>query len=362
MHSDTQQKQHQGTGLLQRVKMRAMKAGVPLSATLELTENCNLGCRHCYIVDNTHRPELGLADWKKVLDQLAEQKTLMLTLTGGEPLLHDDFFDIAAYAREKAFSFVLFTNGTLVTPEAADSLRSLRPQRIEITILGGTAATHDAISGVAGSFEKAVRGTRLLIERGINVQLKATWMRANIEEAELMESLAAELGASFRTGYLLLHHRQELIETDPLLPTVEQMETMAKRMMERSGRKEMPPPPQLNEQQKQGLSPCGAGHTSFCIDARGNVTPCVAIRTQLGNLLETSVGEIWARSAELDRLRKLRINDLPECRSCRLYLTCKRCAGVAMAETGSLLGISPQACRIAHIFDGVHRHESCPVG
>jgi len=332
-----------------------------LGATLELTERCNLNCRHCYIVDTVNRRELDVADWKQILDQLAAQGTLLLTLTGGEPLLRDDFFDIASYVREKEFSFVLFTNGTLVTPETATRLRSLQPQRVEISLLGGTPATHDAISRVSGSFDNSLRGARLLIERGISVQLKATWMRANIEESELIRSLAAEMGASLRTGHLLLDHRREKRGTENLQPTGEQLEAMARRTMERDGKQQVTAPPELSEHQMNHLSPCGAGHTSCCIDASGNLTPCVALRIKLGNLLETPVANIWRNSAELERIRKIRISDLPECRSCKLYLNCIRCAGVAMAETGSMLEALPQACQIASIFHKGHQNESCSI-
>src|SRR5512136_1927248 len=169
--------------LLQVLSAKAQAGNIPLHAMLELTNGCNLRCRHCYVGVQPRRGELRLDEFKAVLDQLAEAGSLFLTFSGGEPLTREDFFQIAAYARQKEFSFTLFSNGTLITPRVADRLRELCPERVEISLLGGKAATHDGITQVPGSFERALRGVRLLVERGIKVQLKTTWMRENIEEA-----------------------------------------------------------------------------------------------------------------------------------------------------------------------------------
>jgi hypothetical protein len=142
--------------LLSQIRVRAQEQNIPMHALLELTNNCNWWCRHCYI---THRPakgELTLDEIRPILDQLAELGVLFLTFTGGEPLTRKDFFDIAEYARQRDFSFSLFTNGTLITPTVADRLKELALERAEISILGAKAATHDAITQVEGSFDRTI--------------------------------------------------------------------------------------------------------------------------------------------------------------------------------------------------------------
>lgn len=349
--------------LMQRLRFKALAHDVPLHIMLELTNHCNLWCRHCYISDRPPKGELSLDEFKDILDQLAAEGALFLTFSGGEPLVRKDFFEIAAYAREKDFAFTLFTNGTLISPEVADRLQELCPQRAEISLLGGKASTHDGITQVKGSFDRALQGARLLIERGVQVQLKTTWMRENIEEADQILSLVDEMGASFRGASLVIHRRDGSAETADLRATPDQLRAMAQRSYDRNpDEKRIPPVPvPLTEEQKQSMSPCGAGQTSCRIDSYGNVYPCAAIDIVLGSLREQEFATIWHSSEELKRIRAIRVSDLTECSSCDLFLRCNRCAGLAMMETGSLLGPSPQACMAAHAFEGFYQDKRCEL-
>ena len=348
--------------LMRRLRAKALANDVPLHLMLELTNHCNLWCRHCYISDRPPKGELTLDEFKDILDQLAAAGTLFLTFSGGEPLVRQDFFQIAAYAREKEFAFTLFTNGTLITPEVADRLRDLCPQRVEISLLGGRASTHDGITKVNGSFDRALRGARLLTERGVKVQLKTTWMRENIEESEQILSLADEIGASFRGASLVIHRRDGSAETTDLRVTVDQLRAMAQRGYDRNPEKSIPPDPvPLTEEQKQNMSPCGAGQTSCRVDSYGNAYPCAAIDIMLGSLREETFATIWHDSEELEKIRAIHVSDLSECSSCDLFLRCNRCAGLAKMETGSLLGPSRQACEVAHAFEGFYQEKRCEL-
>ena len=349
--------------LLYRIKGRAQEQNILMHALLELTNNCNLWCRHCYI---THRPakgELTLDEIKPILDQLTELGTLFLTLTGGEALSRKDFFSIAEYARQKEFSISLFTNGTLITPSAADQLKELALERAEISILGATAATHDAITQVEGSFEKAIAGARLLLDRGINVQLKTTWMKLNIDESEEIRDLVDSIeGSLFRGGNLIIHRRDGSAETSTLAAEENQMRAMQQRRLDRYPGAQLPPdPPPLSEEQKKDIIPCGAGQTSVRIDAYGSVYPCAAINVPLGNARTTPLAEIWYGSEELKRIRAIRLADLPECSACDLWQRYTRCAGLALMETGSLLAASPQACRVARIQHKFLEEKQCEL-
>lgn len=348
--------------LMQRLRARALANEIPLHVMLEITNHCNLWCRHCYISDRPPKGELTLDEFKDIFDQLAAEGTLFLTFSGGEPLTRQDFFRIAACAREKEFAFTLFTNGTLITPEVADRLQELYPQRVEISILGGRASTHDGITQVKGSFDRALRGARLLIERGIKVQLKTTWMQENIEEAEQISTLVAKIGASFRGASLIIHRRDGSAETADLRATVDQLRAMAQRGYDRSPEKRTPPDlVPLTEEQKRNMIPCGAGQTSCRIDSYGNVYPCAAIDTVLGSLRGKKFATIWHSSEELERIRAIRVSDLTECSSCDLFLRCNRCAGLAQMETGSLLGPSPQACQVAHALEAFCEEKKCEL-
>ena len=350
-----------GIGGMKILQSKARAHDIPLHVMLELTNRCNARCRHCYIGDRSAVNELSLSEYESILAQLAAAGTLFLVFSGGEPLMRPDFFDIASIARRKEFSFTLFTNAILIDAAIADQLADLCPERVEISLLGGRAATHDRITQVPGSFEKALRGARLLIERGISVQFKTTWMRENIEEATEIQSLVKEMGASFRSAFLVIHRRDGDASTADLRAIPEQLRAMIQQTYARREIKTVPPKPApLADPQKEG-NPCGMGQVSSRIDACGNVYPCAAVDIVLGNLRQQTFNSIWHGSEELKRLRSIRIADLTECTSCELYSRCSRCAGLARMETGSLLGPSPQACIVTRAFEGFYHDLRCQL-
>jgi radical SAM protein with 4Fe4S-binding SPASM domain len=358
--SNTQPGQAQ-QGWLQILQAKARAHNIPLHVMLELTNRCNVWCRHCYISDRSPADELNLAEFENILTQLAAAGTLFLVLSGGEPLMHSNFFEIAARARQKEFSLTLFSNATLITPKIADRLAELCLERVEISLLGGRAATHDGITQVPGSFDKTLRGARLLMERGISIQFKTTWMRENIEEAAEIQTLVTEMEASFRSAFLVIHRRDGDPSTADLRATPAQLRAMAQQNYDRRQVKAVPPEPAPLDDSQKEANPCGMGQISCRVDSYGNVYPCAAVDIVLGNLRQEKFASIWHSSEELKRLRSIRIADLTECSSCELFSRCSRCAGLARMETGSLLGPSPQACIVARAFEGFYQEQRCEL-
>jgi organic radical activating enzyme len=174
--------------------------GADLSAlheSLILTWECNLHCLHCrpYLPSNGTLP---LDDIKKHLDSLAKKGTLFLHLTGGEPLVHKDFWKIVSSASQKNFALILHTNGTLITPEIGERLKNLNFLQVSLTVLGGNARTHDSLTGVKGSFEKTIRALKIMKEKGLDVVLSTTKLSDNQDEIPEMERLAKNHGAALK--------------------------------------------------------------------------------------------------------------------------------------------------------------------
>ena len=342
--------------LLQRLRNRAQTYDVPLATVLELTNRCHLCCRHCYIHAPPDPAELSLNEYQALLDQLAAAGTLFLTITGGEPMLRRYFFQILESARKRDFSFILFTSGTRITSATADRLHDLCPQRVEISLLGGQPATHDHITQVKGSFVKALAGVRLLRARGIQVQLKTTWMRDNIGEANQIRAIARDIGATFRSAFLLIHRRDGSAEPEDLSVTEEQLHAMAQNDLEQAGAKAVPPPPTpLTEEQKAALSPCGAGRNLL---PHRRPWPRLSVRRhgyRSGRYPPYAVCGHLARKPGAGRTASHKRSHLTECGSCRLFLRCSRRAGLARMETGSLLSPSRQSCKVAPGLGGFLR-------
>jgi radical SAM protein with 4Fe4S-binding SPASM domain len=347
---------------MQRIRLKALSGNVPLHAMLELTDRCNLRCRHCYVRRGNTAAELSSGEWKHVLTELAQAGVLFLTLSGGEPLTRLDFFEIAKEARRLQFAIIVFTNGTLIDLATADGLAALCPQRVEISILGASARSHDAMTGVAGSFRRALRGARLLVERRVPVELKTTWMRTNVGEHHGIFSIAREMGVPLRESFLLLSRRNGEDVAAQLGASEAQLRSMAEARYGKIPRARLPAMPKpITGKQAAEAPPCGAGQVSCRIGATGRVTPCAALEDTLGNVRKRPFPTIWERSARLRRIRSIRVCDLTVCRSCRLFARCRRCAGVAKLETGSILGRSTQACRVANAFEKYFESRRCDL-
>ena len=149
----------------------------PLSASIELTERCNLNCVHCFInqpaADKCARStELDTTAWKRILDQMAEAGALFVLMTGGEPLLRKDFAEIFTHARRLGLLVTLFSNVTLLTPALADLLADLSLHSLEVSLYGATQETYEKVTGQPGSFRRCMRGIELALSRGLKISLK----------------------------------------------------------------------------------------------------------------------------------------------------------------------------------------------
>lgn len=160
----------------------------PLSCLLELTYKCNLNCLHCYVVSD-NKKELSTKQFFDILDQLKDLGTLYLTISGGEPLVRPDFFEIAEYAKKNNFALRLFTNAVLIDAKIAERIKQLKPLAVEVSLYG-LEKTHDEITQFKGSFKKSVNGIKLLKRRRVNVLAKCTLLKQNISEIWKLKDFA----------------------------------------------------------------------------------------------------------------------------------------------------------------------------
>jgi len=150
-----------------------------------ITRRCNLRCAHCYS-DSTsrHYPgELTQAECRKVIDDLADFGVPGLLLSGGEPLIHPQFFEIARYARCNGLKLTLSSNGTLIDETAARRLKALGFAYVGLS-LDGIGATHDEFRGRTGAFEKTVAAFRHLRAVGQKSGLRLTLTRHTVSDLE----------------------------------------------------------------------------------------------------------------------------------------------------------------------------------
>src|SRR5215813_2829391 len=177
---------------------------IPVEVSLEVTRRCPLECQHCYnnleMGDLAARNrELTKEEYAKILDELAEMGTMWLLFTGGEIFARKDFLEIYTYAKQKGFLITLFTNGILINEKVAEYLREYPPFAIEITLYGRTKETYEALTQLPGSYERCMRGIRLLLDRGLPLKLKTVATSINKHEVAAMKQFAEkELGVEFK--------------------------------------------------------------------------------------------------------------------------------------------------------------------
>ena len=147
----------------------------------ETTRRCNLACLHCRAAAGSgpYPDELSTDEGKKLLDDLASLGQVVVILTGGEPLLRDDIFDLAAYGNGLGHRMVMAVNGTLLTPAIAARLKAAGIQRLSISIDGATAESHDRLRAVHGAYAGALSGIAACQEAGLPFQINTTVTRAN---------------------------------------------------------------------------------------------------------------------------------------------------------------------------------------
>jgi heme d1 biosynthesis radical SAM protein NirJ len=148
-----------------------------------LIRRCNLTCKHCYTTsaDIDFKGELDTREVKLVMDDLYDFKVPMLILSGGEPLLRPDIFEVSRYAKEKGFMVSLSTNGTLITEKNIDQIADMNYDYVGVS-LDGIRETHDKFRQKEGSFEQSLHGIQLCKERGIKVGIRFTLTLDNYRE------------------------------------------------------------------------------------------------------------------------------------------------------------------------------------
>lgn len=264
---------------------------------LELTYRCNLDCFFCYNDLGLHGKPLSFDDYAQLLRDLAAMHVLSVTLSGGEPLAHPDFFRIGALAKELGFLVRVKSNGHALHGTLAKRLREeVDPFIIEVSLHGATPETHDRQTRVPGSFERLVENIGELRESGMLVKVNSTLTAWNESETAGMYALCDELGVPLRFD-LQVTPRDDGDRTPlNIAPTPEGIRHLMRVENERFAAAEAVKQPSTAAAPAEFHPPskhCGAGSSSLAIDPYGNIYPCVQWRRAVGNLHDVRIHEVW---------------------------------------------------------------------
>jgi len=337
--------------LMEQLNRKALGLGVPLSVHLDVTYRCNERCEHCYL-EHDDRGEMTAAEIADVLRQLADAGVFYLTLSGGEPFVRRDCFEIIECARSLHFNVKLKTNAVLIKEKEAKRLRSLGVEQVQISVYSHRAEVHDAITKVPSSLNRTLAAIRLLKLHGLKVTIANVLMQGNSRDSEGVRALAAQFGAHYTldpTITPMIDGNTSVLRLR--LPARELGEVFHNAELVGDVESFCAPPPPVDEDVREGL-PCSAGHTACYISPYGDVYPCVQFPLPCGNVRRQQFLAIWRGSPQLEQVRSIRAKGLPTCSSCSHLGTCTRCPGLAYME-GDMRGPSTADCEKSFIRTGI---------
>src|SRR5512143_73837 len=331
----------------------SMSANKPFNFFIQwhLTEKCNLWCKHCYQGERSI-DEMSLREAKKVIAEVSAMLkdwseaydvafSPSFNITGGEPFLRRDLFDILGEIKKNNFEIFLLTNGTLADRTRTQMLADLGVKGVQVSIEGAE-DVHNSIRG-EGSFAASAEGIERLVDAGIPVTLNVTLSNLNAGQMKKVVAFGSHIGAQ-RIGFsrLVPYGRGMSLLSQTLKP--EQVKDLYESLWSLEIRSlELVTGDPLASQMKQksngdagstAVSGCAAGVSGLTILPNGNITPCRRLPLSLGNVRRHSLRRIWATSPILEALRD-RSRYKGKCGTCRRWAHCRGCRAIAYAFSRS---------------------------
>lgn len=314
-----------------------------------ITQRCNLRCKHCY-QESYSNNDLSFAEMMKIVEQFKELLKYYsklsgkrirghITVTGGEPFIRADFFDLLEiFAQNNPyFDFSILTNGTMIDEETAERLSIYGPSFVQISI-EGKKETHDQIRGV-GSYDKAILGIKNLTKKKIPVLVSFTAHKKNYKEFSDVVKMA-EINKVTRVWSDRLIPSGNGLGMQDMLFTAEEVEEfflIMKKEKQELNKKRFNKTEVAMHRALQFLCggrgySCQAGKTLITIDSNGDAYPCRRMPIKIGNIKEESLLKIFTQNKLLGELRNPS-NCHTDCKSCEHFNKCQgglRCLSYAM--------------------------------
>jgi len=351
-------------------------ADAPKSIDLSFTGKCNLRCAYCFYHDEMEsRPDLPADEWFAFFEELKHLGVRDATLSGGEIFVRPDLWELIDALIDARMRYSILSNGTLINEqilqEFAKGKRFKRLNSIQVSIDGSCAEVHDKSRGT-GSFEKAVRGLRMLKGAGFPTTSRVTVNRHNVDDLEntarlLLEDIGLQ---SFGTNDAMpMGSGCENQRTITLMPgqQVKAMKTLARLEKQYNGRvtasagplakwhayQEMEHARATGEKSSRWrmgyLTACGCVFNKLSVHHDGVITPCnMLAKLVLGHINTDSLKDIWLSHPTLKALkdrRNIPMTEVPGCEDCEWAPFCNgSCPGLAHEMTGDFNLANPHDC------------------
>lgn len=337
-----------------------------------MTNRCNLRCRHCYInaEDRHYHDELSTDEAKIFIKDLADMKVPVLLFSGGEPLIRKDIFELGRMAADLGLRPVISSNGTLIDRDMARQIKAAGFQYVGISV-DGKPSTHDDFRNMSGAFESALRGIHACQSEGVKTGIRFTVNRYNQADLpEILDIVEREGIPRFCMYHLVYAGRGEEMADMDINPeeTRKVLDLLSQRTVELHQRgveveimttdnhadglyllnrirQEQPERVEEIVTLLQMHGGCSAGTKFANVDPRGNVHPCQFWQDYVvGNVRERPFSEIWTSDDELMILLREKDKHVKgRCGDCSYKSLCSGCRIRARAVYGDLWAEDP-AC------------------
>ncbi len=329
----------------------------------EVTRSCNLNCVHCRAASDRgpYPGELGTEKCLEILDQIRSVGEPIVILTGGEPLLRNDIFDLAEHGTRIGLRMVMATNGSLLTPDIIHRMKSSGIKRVSVSIDSADERQHDGFRMVPGAFSKSMEGIQLLKEAGVDFQINTTVTRHNIHNVKDILDMSVGLGAVAHHLFLLVPtgRAKEMVDQEIDANEYETLLHWFYRMRDqvplhlkatcaphyyRVLRQEARAKGEKVNFQTYGLDAMTRGclgGTAFCfISYEGVVQPCGYLELNCGDLRKATFDSVWQHSEKFNQLRDFS-SYKGKCGRCEYLRNCGGCRARAFELSGDFLAEEP---------------------
>lgn len=316
----------------------------PLFATLEITQVCNLACKHCYNFDRTvaistdkKNSIMSFEDTLYCMDQLREVGSLWLNLTGGEPLTHPDILIIIKEAKERNFLVRLKTNGLLLNEKMAIQLKEAGLDAVEISLYGSDEETYRLITQREGH-EKTLSGIDQAVNMGFDTNASIILHKYNTDQLQLMIDQVIALKAGFQVSTEITSRYDGTHTSRDYELSSNQMKSLLESHHDL-----------FMFENKDHLLQCSCAKTVIAIGYDGVIYPCIGAPIKVGHIKDSPLRNQWKDSDVFQKIRNLKTEDFKECQKCDFLDFCSRSSGSIYANTGNYTGCDSQTLEVARL-------------
>lgn len=329
----------------------------PDLVSVELTHNCPLKCRHCFLSAGKGET-MQLSTWESIASGIIDMHIPQVQLTGGEPLLHPSFFDILDALLINNIIVHVFTSGVVFSEAifkkiSAYADKFLKKLLFQVSI-DGLAGYHDKFRGVPGSFDRSICFIKEIVKCGFKASVGVTVSNQSFDELDMLCKLCKEIGVSVvRIGGITNRGRAEdngigskedeiinIINVKTQIATELKSDTFKVLFNEES-----------NDASTNYLMNCGLGQTSIKIDPAGMVYPCMMAVDRYADITKTSLLEIQKKYSR--KFEKITSPVSSICKDCKHHIICEKCIveGYAHSDAHSCAWMNANSGIIKQCFN-----------